>query len=359
MNKLEVLGFVLIALALALVLAISLVYTVPVGWDPYYHLEIARIWARGEVGMTSSFVMNSIGYPYPPLFHFILVLGVWLKNEFLYIRILQSFFYPLGLGLSMWLMRKHVDPKSALFCGILLMSSIAYFDRLFEAIPQALDMILYPVVMHFFLTKRKIPFIIVCTLMIYNHSVAAILLLSGLFVLTVTEKRNDSFWIGTLSLPILIPSAIFLPQAWLFWGQDPINTQQELAFWRNPGFFSAWYLGALFPSLFLALYYALNKLQQKLEPFSPPRKLSLDRFDKANLLTIASLIPMIIPWPDRFLCYVTMPLAYLTARHLTQRSSSRTRRAVTPLIIVAFIVFQSILWMWLITRNYYIPPEYR
>lgn len=340
MDRFKVLALSLLGLAFTVCVAISLTYSIPIGWDIWFHLEIARVWARGQNGMFSRLPMTVNRMPYPPLFHLFLVPSIWLNLEILFTRILQTMFYPLILASSMWLTWKHQGKQASIITGVLLMSCVGVFDHGFQLIPQALDLMLLPLAIHAFVQKNKFTFVLVSTLMIYNHGIAAASYVGGLVLLAILEKRKvEATSVISLSLPIIVPMLVYLPPAMSRWGQLS-DTLVEIAFWQNPLLLTVWYLGPLSLAIPLAIRESLrfNKLGD---------------FDQATIITLYSLLIMLLPWPDRFLSNTALPLAYLASSRIVKW---RHRKILYPLLITTFIVFYSMPWVWLITRDFAIKP---
>ena len=338
MYKFKLLALLLVGLAFTTCLAITLSYSVPVAWDPYFHLGIAEVWARGECGMFSELPMRINHMPYPPLFHLMLVPSVWLRQQYTFVRLLQCVFYPLIIGSSMLTVWKHKGKKPAVITGMLLMSCVGVFDDGFQVIPQALDMMLLPVAFHFFLTEKKLPFVAVCTLMIYNHGIASAAYIGGLVLMTLIENRKKQFFsIISLSLPVMVPLLIYIPPALSgTWGGFT-DTKVEMTFWQNPLLLTLWYLGPLAFAIPLVAWKSFHWNE-------------LARYDKALVLTVYVLfLPMIVVWPDRCLSHSAVPLSLIVAPKL---ANWKHRKALYPILAVTFVVFQTMPWVWLVTRDF-------
>lgn len=328
--------FVLIALAFTLTTAISLRYNRPVGWDAYFHLYIANDWANGKIGMFSNITMNVNYMPYPPLFHLLLVPSIWLRLGFEFARFLQIIHYPFVLIASCWLLKKHYDWKTAFYGTTLLMANIGIFDYTFQAIPQALEMILYPLILHAFLSMKKKWFVGLSTAMIYTHGLASVSFIGGLVLHAFIEKRKkEALAIIILSLPIIIITGLYLPPAMARWGKM-LDDEVEKMFWFNPLLLSATYQGLLIFGWAVSFYDAYHW-----------RKLT--QFQWSCILTIMTLLLMLLPWPNRFLGYVAMPFAYLMAPKMAH---SKIWKVLLIPLFITFAYYYFIPWLMLATNDF-------
>lgn len=339
MVKPKTLAFLLIASAFTLTLTVSLVYAIPIGADIHFHYRVAQVWAEGGNGMFSPYVFEINKFPYPPLFHWLLVPSVRLGCEYEFARVLQVLFYPLTLASSMWVMWKTQGKQQALLTGMLLMSSMSLFDGCFQVKPQALDMILLPLVIYCFATGKTWQFTALSTVLVYSHGLAAFILLSGMLLYSLTENpRSKKFYFTTLlTLPILLVSIAYLPGAVNMWG-PPSDTPQERTFWSSPLLFTATYLGSLVAGIPIAVYNVF-------------RWHSLDKFTKTVMYTTAGLCLMLLPWADRYLQYIVIPFSFLTANYVTE---NRHKRLLIPLLIMVFAFYVVLPWFWLACDGYYI-----
>lgn len=293
-----------------------------VGVDIHFHLNIARVWARGENGAFSSFAMEINKSPYPPLFHWFLLPGIWLGMEDLYVRCLQTIFYPLAVFLSIWLISEKVSKKAGFICGLFLISSGAFYDRMLQAIPQSIDFILFPLLFYAYLEDNKRGFILLSTLLIFNHGVVAIAFLGGLFFSSLISKEvKPLLLIGLLASPVMIPILVYLPQTLTLMG-GAINTGQEANFLRTPLLYSIKYLGSLVFAIPLLL-------------ISARKWIHISEISQLSILTILSLSIMLPFWPDRFLQYSTLPLCYLLASEINYKYV----KYALPLILYNYSIF--------------------
>ena len=328
--------------ALVFTVLLTLAYDRPVGADYWFHLDIARAWARGENGWMRAVALN--GMPYPPLFHFILVPSVWLGQEILFGRILQVVLLPsavASMSYFFWVWKGRVF---GLLSGALVLGSYAFVDRSMQVAPQSLDMILLPLIVLFALRNRVAQFVVLSVLLVFNHGTVSILILSGLFVYDVMKKHYRP-WLyvcmGSLVV-ILYSSYYFLDSLALMTGR--MENLQEIQFWSNPLFFILGYqrLIALgFPIL------AWNVYRKRVDGLG-----STQLADVAALM-VFSLVPMILPWADRFVQYTTIPLTMLIVEHYA-RSSRREREIWKISSVLALTLMLFTLIIWVVADSYYV-----
>lgn len=341
MDQQKLLAIFLVGLAFALTTTVSAVYTIPIGADIHFHYRVAQVWAYGGNGMFSPYVFEINKFPYPPLFHWLLVPSVWIGCEYEFARVLQVLFYPLTLATSMWFMWKKSGKEQALLSGMLLLSCLSLIDGCFQVKPQALDMMLLPLITYFFLENKSWQFTALSTILVYNHGIAAFIILSGIFLYgLIQNKRDKKIWATILlTLPILAVSILYLPGAFSMWGATT-DTPQEQIFWTDP-LFSVKYLGSLIIAVPIVAH---NLLQWR----------SLSKFEKTMMFTVAGLLLMFLPWADRFLQYIVLPFSFLTACYVAK---SKWKHVLIPLLIVVFAFYVVIPWFWLTANGYYISPS--
>jgi len=337
-------------LGLSLSLAASIFTPAPIGVDFYFHLDVARVWASGQNGMFSEVVMRVNRFPYPPLFHWILVPAIWLGQECFFGRLLQAFFYS---GILLWNMVfafKHGhehnpdDARMASYMGMLLMSNVAFIDSAIQARPQSLDMLLLPFLLNFFLTDSWLGFTLLSSLMVWNHGVAALALTYALFLVKVKDRK----WLKAILLFGLLTAFVTGTSVWHAGGalakwKGTWDSDQEMLFWSHPLTFIPLYMGILlmgYPLLFLAL--AKWKSQSQAV--------------KACCLVLAGLTVMLPLWADRWLQYSSIPLAYLISRWLSKRSREETIM-IMPVLLFAFLVYQVNYWWVTFTGNWFAPSQ--
>jgi hypothetical protein len=312
---------ILVVVALALTVATAITYRSAVGVDVVFHVAIARIWASGQDGMVSSLVLSTNGIPYPPLFHWLLVPSVWLHAEGAFTLALQVVLYPLIVAIIMFVVKKLRNTEEALLTGLLLLGSLAFYDRAAQVIPQAIDMLLFPLLVYCHLKDKRWSFVTVASLMIWNHGPVALIFIGGILLRQLPKKWKIVLAITLITLPIWAITLPYLPG--LARVSTGFQTDQERGFWTSPTF-TLIYLG---PMLTFSLLFLFENVKNY-------RK--LDELDKSMLWTAASLLIMVAPWADRFLQYLTIPLALNAARHM---NNSRLKFLFYTLVITQAIFF--------------------
>lgn len=342
MDKWNILIIILVVSASSLTITVSLRYATPIGWDlPRFHMKVIEEYANGRNGMFAPIVMKLNGIPYPPLFHLLFVPSFWLGIEYQFARFLQALLLPCTLIAAMWLIKIHSGKEASVYCGMFLLGSLGFMDRLLQAIPQSLDFLLFPIVVNAYLQRKCKILVLTSLAMIYNHGFVALVFLGGIAFLAIVEKRkNELVQVGSLAVPVLLPSFIFLLSAlnkWSGFGETP----QEKAFIGNPLAFTATFLGLLTFGFALVIYLALFKRRD------------LTQIDKISILTLVSLLIMLPIWIDRWYGYVTLPLAFLLSRGLA-KLQTYWKLILIPFIIASFLFFYSIPWLWLINNTIYV-----
>ena len=321
--------FIILTLSLtfSLTLTISMSVGKPLGSDFWNHLEIAESYARGENALFNEEFMDPNKGPYPPLFHLIFVPFVWLGVAVEFATLLQTFFYPLALFTSVFLVWKKINIRSAAFTAILLFSSIAFFDRSVQVIPQAFDMIFFPLAVYFFLEKKHLPFLISMSIVIYSHGAYSFLLLGSLVLFYLLKWREGSKMIRDMllvSIPLIILTLFFLPS---YMGQTVgINTPQEKFMLESPVFFfeyTGWVPVSLF---FVSLIYYFYKRKE------------LDKMDILTIFWFTVLMVMLPIFPDRFCTYAVVPMSIMASRFLMETSSAYGRGFGLVLLVILFLL---------------------
>lgn len=321
--------FIILTLSLAffLTLNISLSIGKPLGSDFWFHLEIAESYARGENALFNEEFMDPNKGPYPPLFHLIFVPFVWLGVAVEFATLLQIFFYPLALFMSVFLVWKKINIRSAAFTAVLLFSSIAFFDRSVQVIPQAFDMIFFPLAAYFFLEKKRLPFLISMFIVIYSHGAYSFLLLGSLVLFYLLKWREGSKMIRDIllvSIPLIVLTLFFLPS---YMGPTVgINTPQEKSMLESPAFFfeyTGWVPSILF---FISLIYYFLKRKE------------LDGVDILTIFWFTVLMVMLPIFPDRFCTYAVVPMSIMASRFLMKTSSAYGRGFGLVLLVILFLL---------------------
>ena len=320
-----------------------------IGSDVILQLKLARMISVGDFVGAWDLAMSVNKIFYPPLFQLLLVPSIWFQVEYQFIAFLQVFFLPLAV-LSLELLFYLRERKfESIFVGTLALTSVAFVDRSLQVIPIALDFILTPLTIYFALENRDKPFIVLSSIVLYNHGIMGVSVLGGLFLYKLFRREwKPIFLIFLISLPIILISLPHIPAALQNFG-GKINTDQQRQFLANPILFTYEYMGQSFvigfPIILLGYIVIVHKALKK----------GLDDLDKVSILMLGSMLLTTVFQQDRFLQYSTIPLALLFTNHVG--SSKFKLFWVVPTVILA-VFFYFILWFWLCTGQFDVPLGY-
>ena len=272
----------------------------PSGDDIKIHLTIAQGWLDLENPLFNEKYFYS-GYPRPPAMHLTIALASLLPFVSLLTvaNFLEVFLFPLTLLATFYVVYKSTSPDAftAALGLLFLATSPAFWDRGVQVIPQAFDVLLFPVAAYLFLNGRR-AYIPICIYLIYNHWFYAVLPVSALFIFSLMyrkEKLRDFGIIAAACIPLAV--VMGLNAGAMLAESSGINEAQELAVLTEP-LFAVKYLG--YPLFFLVFICAIHLRYMKLQDF-----------ERLVLLWILTLAPMVVFFPDRFIEYVAQPLAIL------------------------------------------------
>lgn len=271
----------------------------PSSSDPVFHQKLAEGWLNGDFPLLNEKYFL-FGGPYPPAFHLTIAIlsKIFFTSPLTIMNLFQIFLFPLILLSTFYLVAKSTDLYTALLSISFLLTSTGFQDRASQVIPQAFDILLFPIVIYFFMKKRKKEFIIISVFLIYNHGIYPILILTSLLIYSMRyegERRKEFFKIAVYSLPLFLIMSPFLISA-----SAPatlINSAQKDLFF-NKSFYGVFYFSYfLFAATAISLYYIRNKNRTE--------------FENILILWSLSLIPLFPFFPDRFVSYVVQPIAIL------------------------------------------------
>jgi hypothetical protein len=318
----------LVVVAFATTLAAVLSTKLPIGSDYYWHLNLAKSVASGNINGAVNFVLSPSGNSFPyglylSVFHFALVPTVWSGQPYLFAQILQVLFLPCTLALTIWIVYRFGNPKAAVYTGMTLLASWAFFDGALQVRPESLDLLLYPLVVAAILGVKKNQFIAYTLVASYNHGLAAISMIYGL----VATKLRDKSWKKTITiallavLPVIIVSVLYVQGAFSKWGGAGLTENpQEVLFWADPTFIP-YYMGATFIGLFFLF------------------KREKSGFEKLVLWGFIGNLVMLPLWADRWLHYASLPLAILTGLGITGLQSQNKKMVLVLSIFTILIVY--------------------
>jgi hypothetical protein len=298
----------------------------PLGSDFEYHLRLSNAWLNGENPLQNEEYFLS-GSPYPPAFH--LVVAFFSKILFLsplkFMSLLQIILFPSILISFSFMVYKRTNLYTAVLSACFLSTSIAFHDRAGQVIPQALDVLLFPMAVYFFLEKKNRPFILISVLLIYNHALYAVLLLSSLLLYSVLYEKGRVKEFGAvalLSLPLFM--LLFTATSTLAAPLSIVTktTSSQHAFFTSYPLFGVAYLG-----YFLSLFSFIGILY-----FVTKEKTDIDRI---LLFWVVFLLPLYISLPDRFMSYAAQPLSMISG--ITMHEALKTEKSRALFLVAGFI----------------------
>ena len=268
----------------------------PSGGDIQIHLAIVRGWLDFENPLFNEKYFYS-GYPRPPAMHLTIALMSLVPFVSLstVINFLEIVLFPLILFATFYVVYRRLGAFTASLSTLLLATSTAFWDRGAQIIPQAFDVLLFPLAAYLFLGGRR-AYIPICIYLVYNHWSYAVLLVGALFIFSSMyrkEKLRDFGIIAAACVPLA--AVMILNSGAMLAESSGINEAQELAVLTEP-LFTIKYLG--YPLFFLIFISAVHL-----------RYMALYDFERLVLLWILTLVPMAVFFPDRFIGYVAQPLA--------------------------------------------------
>ena len=174
------------------------------------------------------------------------------------------------------------------------------------------------------LSFKRLRFAGLSLLTIYSHGVAA---LSGVYGLALNRLRLKP-WRKTvllaalLAAPVLIVSVLYVGGAFRQWGGYGLTENpQEHLFWTDPAGFIPYYMGATILGL----------------PFLFKRGKS--EFKSLVTWGFVGSTVMLPIWADRWLHYVSIPLAVLAGLGIVSLKSGKWRTILMWVLIDIFIVY--------------------
>jgi hypothetical protein len=342
MNSWNKLYLVLTACFFVALVTASCVMVIPVGTDVWFHFDVAEVWANGQNGMFSERVLTENRFPYPPIFHLLLVPSVWLGQEALMGKLMQVVL-PFGIYLTVtWFMRKHTTPKAACLTAMILLATVGFVDGTIQCRPQGLAMMLLPLVFDSFLCGNQLDFFGFNSLVGYIHGIAG---LANTWLPSLVGLFNRKMRKGIIaSILILVPLAIvtlsYFGGAASKWGSH-MDTYQEYLVFSDPFNMIPYYAGVSLIGWAFVVYALL-------------RWNRVGAFEKVLTLSVLGLTVMIPFWADRFLQYAVVGLACLAGKGISE--NRRLLYILVPLIAVMTVLgLVNIFWVTF-TNNWWLYP---
>jgi len=336
----------IIFVSLILTFSIAIHYKLPIGEDISFHLEMAKEYYFGKWMMNDvdSDLMGNIGIPYPPLLHFILLLGFLLKIPLTFPLLIQLFLYPLALYTTGMLVHKELSLKHSIIVLLLLASSYGFFDRTVQVQPQSFDMILFPLSIYFFLKKNTSGFMFSNCIMVYTHSYYS-LFLFGSFVL-FSLFRRDRIKMVIFSFITFLPIIIITLPYIISTLQYMVSTNQniqEVYIVNNPLFLLG-YLGGVsaFVLLVLVRYKSINLK---------------DDFQLLLLCWIVCLLPLMFVM-DRLITYMVVPFSILASIVIFKIDNRYIRMGLIGFVVMISILYMGTYFQKIWLDEYHIDTEH-
>lgn len=342
-NKINLLLFAVSLVYLIGLILASTLTSIPIGTDIHFHYDVARQYSIGKFGMFSDIVFETNLFPYPPIFHVLLVPSIWLNIEYIFAKLLQIVLPFLIYASTVIFMRYHTNQKTALITALLLTSTVGFVDGTIQARPQGLTMIFIPIALHMYLRNNSNGYAIFSGALAYIHGAAGLVNVWLLSLYGFTKKH----WKGTFIKLALIVSPIILITVYFFggaiskWG-GVMDTYQEYLVFTQPQTMIPYYSGM---TLIGWVYLAYNMTRwDKLSPL-----------EKTLCLSLIGLTVMIPIWVDRFLQYATITLSCLSAVGINK--SKRAQQIILPLLaIMCALVMINVYWITF-TNNWWLYPQ--
>lgn len=342
--------FTLVGIIVAFTFAAKIIFISkfghPSGDDIHIHMEIVRGWLNLENPLLNEKYFYN-GYPRPPAMHLTIALMSLIPFVSLVAAVnsLEIILFPLILTATFYLVYKRSDTFTASLSTLLLATSIAFLDRGIQVIPQAFDVLLFPLAAYLFLAGRK-AHIPICVYLIYNHWGYAVLPVGALFTFSLIYKRERLSDFGIIAAACVPLAAVMILNSGPMIAESAgINEAQELAVLTEP-LFAIKYLG--YPLFFLIFISAIRL-----------KYIPLHDFEKLILLWILALMPMAIFFPDRFIGYVAQPLAIFGGIVLADFfKGERVRAAMIFSVFLFALLSQYYLYYALINgQNIWMPLD--
>lgn len=305
---------------------------IPIGADVHFHLDVAKVWARGENGMFSDRVFTENLFPYPPLFHWLLVPSIWLNFEYLACKFFQvSLPFLIYLSTTLF-MSRNTNHKTAALTALVMLSSVGFIDGTIQCRPMGFAMIFIPLAYHYLAANKNRLFALPLAIMGYSHGIAA---LANLWLPTTQKflnRKNLKYLVLVLLVlaPLLISSVVYFGGALDKWSGHHDSYQEYLIF-TSPQTMIPYYSGmSIIGWVYVA--YALSKWN---EASSLMKTLTL------SLLGLTIMIPL---WSDRFLQYSTLTLSCVAALGISR--NKRLSSFLVPLLAVMAVAnIVNIVWV--------------
>lgn len=310
----------------------------PLGSDPYFHLEIARLYSQGNFTGAFNYIttVNQIPF-YPPLYHALLIPVAFMPNPLDGIRILEMFAMPLTYLFTVYLVYKFSGYKAAAITGLILLGSWSFIDAALQARPETIDLMFYPLMLLMLLGAKKKTFATLAIATVYNHGIMAVTNIWGWLPKMLKQKT----WLATILMiiavisPVLILTALYFSGGWSMWATtNPVENPQERLFWTTPSWIP-FYAGITI----IGFAFVATNLIHRFRNHS--FKTELEAYLTWGFIGNIVMLPM---WADRWLQYSTIPLACLTGLEVARWHGSKLYVVLAVIMLGAWIYISFFLW---------------
>jgi hypothetical protein len=347
------LAIAMIAFVFALTFIIVLSVPLPLGSDPYFHMEIARLYGTGNFTGAFNYIQSVNQIPfYPPLYHIVLIPIAISPDPYTGLRLLEMFSMPLTFMFTAILLWKYSGPKAALISGLVLIGSWSFIDATLQARPETVDLMLYPLMLMMMLASKKKSFALLAIATVYNHGIMALTNIWGFIkplwhIRIFPEGRiwvNTLFWTTIAISPVILLTLYYFSGGWSMWATtSPAENPQETLFWTNPSWIP-FYAGITL----IGFFFLFDKpFKKEGTTFSwsliPLRqfKTQLETYLKWGLLGNLVMLPL---WADRWLQYSTIPLACLVGMEVSRWHGKKLYVALAVIALGAWLYTCFFLW---------------
>jgi hypothetical protein len=295
------------------------------GSDANKHLKIVNGWLDGDNPLKDEDYFIGNPFPYPPAFH-LSIAAISKITQFgpnSIFNFLQIFLFSFILGSTFFLVSKLKNMYVGVLTTCLLISSIAFFDRSSQVIPNGIDAFLIPLIIYSFLKGKSKGFILLGAFIVYNHLHYGALLLFPMLVYSAKydqKKLRDFGAVALLCIPLFI---FYLPYFMNFseftQSYETRILQYQIA--TQLPLFNIAYLGYFLGIIaFLSLAHLLSR--------------ETTDFEKLLLLWVGSLIPLYIIFPHRAIPYLAHPIAIMGGITLDDMARSNKQKVLVLAVVL-------------------------
>ena len=206
--------------------------------------------------------------------------------------------------------------------------------------PQAIDMILFPLAILFFLEGRKAAYAVTIAVMVYSHGVWAYLNFAALALYSIIYRKNiiHNIYAFLATLPIFALTIWYLP-GYLGSHGGLHSRQEELAL--SSATYLAGYMGWIVVILMAiaVTYLVYHGIRYRKIPYT------FSKLEKVAVLWLITLLPIFLFLRDRFASYAVPPIAILLSGWIV-RSTRQRKYFIPALFLLTIIAMMFILVSW-------------